>query len=372
MNSLHIKQFIYQLGIPCVGIAPGQFPAPPPPARPCPLAAGQGAERYEPERLLSPCRSIIVMLFPYYVADPPTANLSLYCRSTDYHLLIRRYLQTVEAYLHQHYPSCRTLSVADTSPLADRYLAYLAGLGFIGDNDCFIHERYGSYCFIGSILTTLPLTPDTPLHRECYHCGACRHACPGHCFDGADYDYRLCKSYLTQKKGSLSLPEIEVLRKTPLIFGCDMCQAVCPHNAEIPETPLNDFKENRLCKSYLTQKKGSLSLPEIEVLRKTPLIFGCDMCQAVCPHNAEIPETPLNDFKENRIYTLSHEAIASLSNREFQRKYGNRAFAWRGKKILLRNMEYLRLPPSMPEQAHGYTQQQHADENRRTYNKRNE
>lgn len=317
MNSLHIKQFIYQLGIPCVGIAPGQFPAPPPPARPCPLAAGQGPERYDPERLLSPCRSIIVMLFPYYVADPPTANLSLYCRSTDYHLLIRRYLQTVETYLHQHYPSCRTLSVADTSPLADRYLAYLAGLGFIGDNACFIHERYGSYCFIGSILTTLPLTPDTPMHRECYHCHACRHACPGHCFDGADYDYRLCKS-------------------------------------------------------YLTQKKGSLSLPEIEVLRKTPLIFGCDMCQAVCPHNAEIPETPLSDFKENRIYTLSHEAIASLSNREFQRKYGNRAFAWRGKKILLRNMEYLRLPPSMPEQAHGYTQQQHADENRRTYNKRNE
>ncbi|WP_288863877.1 epoxyqueuosine reductase [uncultured Megasphaera sp.] len=290
-----IKQYIHTLGIPCVGIAPGTFSIPSYPQDICPLAAGEGDARYQPTTLLPSCQSVIVLLFPYYVKDPRPYNLSLYCRSIDYHTIIHHYLNEVTCFLTQTYPHQDFLSIVDTAPLSDRYLAYLAGLGFIGDNNCFINETYGSFCFIGSILTSLPLKPDHPQQRECFHCGACKRSCLGHCLDTAEYDYHLCKSYLTQKKGELSPMEIQVIQKTPLVFGCDICQDVCPHNHDIPETPIKEFHQSRI--AYL--KKSDLQ---------------------------------------------------KLSNRQFQQLYKNRAFSWRGKGILIRNIQYLEEVQSNSEQ----------------------
>ncbi|OKY52972.1 epoxyqueuosine reductase [Megasphaera cerevisiae] len=287
MNSYDIKKFAASLGLKCTGIAPADLKGPAEEADICPLAAGEGQDRYAPERLLPGCRSVIVILFPYYVSEDTAANLAMYCRCPDYHLVIRTYLHRIESFLQELWPESRQYSIIDTSPLADRWLAYKAGLGFFGDNHCFINVTYGSYCFIGSILTTLRLEPDLPLEKECLHCGACKTACPGHCFTSASgYDYRFCKSFLTQKKGSLTPPEITVLQKTPLIFGCDECQQVCPHNANIADTPLPEFRQDRL--------------------------------------------------------SLLHRSdIADMSNRQFQTAYSRRAFAWRGKKLLLRNLDYI-------------------------------
>lgn len=288
MNCTDLFSYIHSLGLTEAGIAPPILPLPGPAytASPlCPLAAGSGAERYEPQRLLPSCQSILVILFPYYINGVEKSNISRYCRSLDYHLIVRDYLVRIEAFLHAH-EECETKCIIDTSPLDDRWLAYEAGLGFFGDNHCLINHRYGSYCFIGSILTSLPLPPHTPLAEECCHCGRCAAACPGRCFQGGIYDYRRCKSFLTQKKGSLLLPEIEVMQKTKLIFGCDVCQDVCPHNAHIDATPLPEFQQNRL------------------------------LC-------------------------LQEKDIEGLSNRQFQQAYGDRAFAWRGKKQLLRNLSYL-------------------------------
>lgn len=286
MDSSDIKQFAATLGLDCVGIAPAELPQPhyaedPP----CPLAAGTGTDRYEPRRLLPSCHSVIVILFPYYTAQTEAANLSIYCRSADYHTIVRSYLERIASYLQQQYPGSEQHCVIDTSPLSDRWLAYQAGLGFWGDNRCLINDTYGSYVFIGSILTSLPLLPDKPLQKECRHCGACRTACPGQCFSDDAYDYSRCKSYITQKKGSLTLPEIQCLKKTPIIFGCDACQELCPHNADAKATPLPEFYHNRLTQLYCSD-------------------------------------------------------IESLSNKQFQQIFGNRAFAWRGKKVLLRNMKY--------------------------------
>lgn len=292
MDSTTVKQFAASLGLNCVGIAPASLPQPPHADQAlCPLAAGTGAERYEPQRLLPSCRSVIVILFPYYTAASPKANLSLYCQSLDYHSIVQTYLARITAYLQEHFPDSEHCSIIDTSPLDDRWMAYQAGLGFFGDNRCLINDTYGSYVFIGSILTSLPFEPDAPLSKECLHCGACRSACPGHCFSGSIYDYSRCKSYITQKKGSLTLPEIHCLKKTPLIFGCDVCQDSCPHNARIQPTPLPEFYQHRLLQ-----------------LRRTD--------------------------------------IESLSNKQFQQAFGNRAFAWRGKKVLLRNMEYAAALPA--------------------------
>ena len=286
MNSNRLKKYARSLGLDCLGITSSELIIPAEGKKICPLAAGQGIERYTPQALLKNCRAVIVVLFPYYVPTAEPSNLSIYTQSLDYHLIIQNYLKLLQHFMEQEYPQSNHYLCADTSPLCDRYLAHQAGLGFIGDNNCFIHPIYGSYCFIGSLLTTVPLIPDKPLTKECFHCGACRKICPGNCFINSDYNYECCKSYLTQKKGDLTPPEIAIIKKTSLIFGCDECQRVCPHNRYIPITPISEFRKDRILQ-----------------LRRTELL--------------------------------------SLTNTQFRRTYGNRAFAWRGKSILLRNLEYM-------------------------------
>jgi epoxyqueuosine reductase QueG len=285
MHSQPIKDFARSLHLDACGIAPIQLDGHVGTNAICPLASGQGRERFEPERLLPGCQSIIVVLFPYYIPDDQDSNLSMYCRCTDYHLIVPSYLDRIAAFLQNTYPGCSSRCVVDTSPLSDRWLAYKAGLGFFGDNGCFINKKYGSYCFIGSILTTIPFEPDEPVTDQCLHCSACAAACPGHCLENGTYSYEYCKSYLTQKKVDLTPQEIAVIKKTALVFGCDECQRVCPHNNDITTTPLPEFRQNRLTRI--------------------------------------IPDD-----------------IEPLTNKEFRQTYGNRAFSWRGKKILLRNMSY--------------------------------
>lgn len=286
IDATALKRWARALHLTCTGIAPASLPVPSEQRQSiCPLAAGQGTERYTPQALLPGCQSIVVVLFPYRCDDGSTpANLAQYCRSRDYHLIVKEYLSRMMDWITRTYPHSQCLAIADTSPLADRWLAYQAGLGFFGDNHCLINDIYGSYFFIGSILTTTPFMPDQPLRKECLHCSACLRSCPGSCLDNGTYDYRLCKSYLTQKKGDFTAEEEAVMKRTPLIFGCDVCQDVCPHN-----------------------KKAAL--------------------------------TPLAEFRQDRLVTVTYEQLSSLSNRQFHQCYGQRAFAWRGKNTLLRNLK---------------------------------
>ena len=144
IDSTDMKRFAAALGLDCAGVAPADLPRPPYAEEPpCPLAAGVGDERYEPRRILPSCRSVIVVLVPYYTAQTEQANLSLYCRSADYHAVVRAYLEQIAAYLQRQYPGSEQRCVVDTSPLSDRWLAYQAGLGFFGDNRCLINDTYG-------------------------------------------------------------------------------------------------------------------------------------------------------------------------------------------------------------------------------------
>lgn len=253
-------------------------------SNPCPFTAANVEERLLGTSLFTP-KSAIVCLFPYYVEHKDPSNLSRYTWATDYHLVINEYLKKLIEKLQIINTDAQFSIHCDTSPLADRYMAYLAGLGFYGKNNCFISPKWGSYVVIGTILTTLELEPDTPLTQSCMECNRCITACLGQCLGHDEFKFDTCKSYLTQKKGELTSEEEHIIAKTPLVFGCDVCQEVCPHNKDIPTTPIPEF-------------------------------------QSVEPY-------------------IDIDELDSLTNKEFKAKYGHRAFSWRGKKILIRNQEII-------------------------------
>ena len=253
-------------------------------SNPCPFTAANVEERLLGTSLFTP-KSAIVCLFPYYVEHKDPSNLSRYTWAKDYHLVINEYLKKLIEKLQIMNTDAQFSIHCDTSPLADRYMAYLAGLGFYGKNNCFISPKWGSYVVIGTILTTLELEPNTPLTQSCMGCNRCITACLGQCLGLDEFKFDTCKSYLTQKKGELTSEEEHIIAKTPLVFGCDVCQEVCPHNKDISTTPIPEF-------------------------------------QSVEPY-------------------IDRDELDSLTNKEFKAKYGHRAFSWRGKKILMRNQEII-------------------------------
>ena len=187
-------------------------------AGPIPFAPSSLAERLDPSALLRDARSFFVILFPYRPAREEEGNIALYARPMDYHKVIHHYLQKIIETARPSYPGEQFLPLVDTSPMVDRWLAYAAGLGFFGRNHCLIHPTYGSFVTIGSILTTLSLTPDEPLTLHCGSCRECLIRCPGRAIGEKRLDPFRCKSYLTQKKEELSPEEMQILQRTPYIF----------------------------------------------------------------------------------------------------------------------------------------------------------
>ena len=287
-NNIKLQEVCKQLHIPVVGTTSWPLPNE---ARqilcesnPCPFTAADLDERLMGTPDFMP-RSAIVCLFPYHVPYRGATNLARYTWATDYHLVVTDYLQRLVDELSSTNPSELFSIHCDTSPLADRYMAYLAGLGFYGKNKCFINPIWGSYIVIGTVLTTLEFEPNTPMTETCLGCNRCISACLGKCLDHNEFKYDTCKSYLTQKKGDLTNNEQSIIKKSPLVFGCDVCQEVCPHNKDLPTTPIVEF-------------------------------------QSIEPY-------------------VDIEELESISNKEFKAKYGHRAFSWRGKKILIRNNKYI-------------------------------
>lgn len=224
----------------------------------------------------------IVCLFPYFAQNAP-GNISLYARGLDYHTVVIDYLEKLCKFLNKETNGQFTgKCYCDISPYSDRSLAIGAGLGFIGKNGCVINEKYGSYVFIGYIETDFALEPDFEIKKTCLGCNKCIIACPG--------------------------------------------GAICD----------DSFKKER-CASYLSQKKGELTNEEQQIIIKSNKIWGCDICQSVCPHNADIPITPIKEFKDDLINYVNISDLEGLSNKSFKEKFKNRAFIWRGKEILIRN-----------------------------------
>lgn len=196
--------------------------------------------RRDPANLLANARSVIVLATDY-PADPPAepkpgrGRVARYARGADYHDLLRERANALGAWLEARAPGCRTRGVVDSAPLAERDYGLLAGLGWIGKNTMLIDPRAGSYFFLTALLTDLDLPADVPLETDhCGTCTACLDACPTGAFvEPRVLDATKCISTLTIEDHG-SVPAALRAGMADWVFGCDVCQEVCPWNRHAP------------------------------------------------------------------------------------------------------------------------------------------
>lgn len=201
-------------------------------------------------RLLVPgARSVISVLLNYYTEAPEQSShykISRYAWGTDYHEVIKGKLAQLQQWLEQKTGVAGSRAGVDTGPVFEKRLAQQSGLGWIGKHNLLINKKGGSYFFIGEIITTLELEYDTPETDHCGSCRLCLDACPtaalgeGHCLDALK-----CISYLTIKhKG----PFLETMPSDlkGYIYGCDICQDVCPWNKNAEPSMVSEMEGNKV------------------------------------------------------------------------------------------------------------------------------
>jgi epoxyqueuosine reductase len=192
--------------------------------------------RRDPRHLLPSARSVICVgkLYNRPAPTPPAgyAVISRYAWGEDYHDTLRAGLEQMVERL-QAVESFEWKICVDTAPLLERSFARMAGLGWIGRNTCLINEPLGSWFFLGEIVTSLELEPDAPPPDRCGTCTRCIDACPTGALDATGLDARRCISYLTiELRGPIPAEHRAAMGSH--VFGCDICQDVCPWNHGAP------------------------------------------------------------------------------------------------------------------------------------------
>lgn len=163
----------------------------------------------------------IVFAVPY-LTEHKEKNISAYAIPRDYHIYFDNLFRELLGELEGEFPDHKFVGFADNSPINERDAAAKAGLGIIGDNGMLITEKYSSYVFLGEIITDIPYSGEAAEIKRCESCGACMSACP-------KSEIGECLSALTQKKGELTEKEKNAIKKYGSMWGCDICQEVCPH-----------------------------------------------------------------------------------------------------------------------------------------------
>lgn len=248
-------------------------------------------KRTDPSLLFENPASIIsiALAYPskmkYNVRGKKGARRGIFARASwgkDYHIVLRERLQKLEQFIREKYPDARCKSMVDTGELSDRAVAERAGIGWSGKNCAIITPEFGSYVYLGEMITNIPFEPDTPLESLCGTCNKCIEACPtGALVQGGQINAKKCISYLTQTKDFIPEQYRGVIGNR--LYGCDTCQMVCPYNRK------KDFHFHEEFE------------PDPETVK--PLL---------------VP-------------------LLSISNRKFRKKFGELAGAWRGKKPIQRN-----------------------------------
>ena len=237
-------------------------------------------------RPMEGANSVLLTALPYFFPTEEGQNLARFAALPDYHGYFGRLLQEICEELREAFPQHFFRPFTDNSPLDERKAALLGGLAAKGKNNLCTTDK-GSFVFLGEIVTdgdfSLRITPPT---MNCENCNACLRACPNGALTEEGFRYERCLAYITQKKGDLTEEEQTALRNHRMAWGCDRCAEACPHNRNLPTATI------------------------------------------ALPPNTRLPR-------------LSSEEIQDLSDRKYRERYADRAFAWRGKATMLRNLKLL-------------------------------
>ncbi|AOV06853.1 tRNA epoxyqueuosine(34) reductase QueG [Sporosarcina ureilytica] len=248
-------------------------------------------KRTDPALLLDRPESIIAIAiaYPSKMENSPRGKKGerrgIFCRAswgTDYHIVLRERLKLLEEFILARVPTAKLRSMVDTGELADRAVAERAGIGWSGKNCSIITPEFGSYVYLGEMITNIPFAPDEPMEDECGDCRLCLDACPtGALIQGGQLNAQRCIAFLTQTK--TSIPEEFRTKIGNRVYGCDTCQTICPKNRKKYNLHQEAFK------------------PEPELAK--PVL----------------------------------EPMLDLSNRQFREQFGHIAGSWRGKNPIQRN-----------------------------------
>lgn len=201
-------------------------------------------------RLLMPeARSVLSVALNYYTdhqhsPDPKIGKISRYAWGRDYHRIMHKKLKTLCQWLESQYPEIKTCYYADTAPIQDKVWAERSGLGWIAKNGNLITKDYGSWVFLGEVVTNLELPPDPPHTQHCGSCTRCLEACPtGAIVQPFVVDANRCIAYHTIENRSPELPPEITQNLGGWVAGCDICQDVCPWNQRFAQpTDVADFQ----------------------------------------------------------------------------------------------------------------------------------
>lgn len=252
---------------------------------------GTNEERTEPERLLPEAKSIIsiALAYPSRINNAPKSTREdrrgIFCRASwgvDYHHVLRDRLEKLTEFIKSKFPDVSSKLMVDTGELSDSAVAERAGIGFTGKNTLIITPEFGSFVYLGELITNIPFIPDSPLEDSCGDCRICIDACPtGAIVQAGQLNAQRCLAFLTQTKDFL--PDEFREQIGTRVYGCDTCQAVCPFNKQVDFHNHEEFEPD----------------PEIAKPKLKPML--------------------------------------RVSNREIKEKFGHVAGFWRGKKPLQRN-----------------------------------
>ncbi|WP_100334003.1 tRNA epoxyqueuosine(34) reductase QueG [Bacillus alkalisoli] len=248
-------------------------------------------KRSNPDILLPGAKSIIAiaLAYPSKMKNAPRSTKEdprgIFCRASwgkDYHHILRDRMEKLESFLKEKVPQVMLKSMVDTGELSDRAVAERAGIGWSAKNCSIITPEFGSYVYLGEIITNIPFEADKPIEDNCGECNKCVEACPTDALvQGGQLDSNKCIAFLTQTKGFL--PEQYRKKLGNRLYGCDTCQTVCPEN------------------------KGKDFHLHVEM-----------------EPNPEIAKPKL-------------KPLLTISNREFKDNFGHVSGSWRGKKPIQRN-----------------------------------
>lgn len=210
-------------------------------------------KRNNPQLILENAKSIIVCSLFYFPGnhlnqnEESLAKISRYAQGTDYHIVFLDKVRELEKYLKELNPNINSKSYTDTGHIMEKYFAQKAGIGWQGKNTLVISPEYGSYFFIGVIITDFEFEPDKAIQDYCGTCVRCINSCPTKALvQPRVLDSRKCIAYWTvEAKPDEKFPEIVQKGNTEWIFGCDICQEVCPYNRKLIETSkIDEFKNS--------------------------------------------------------------------------------------------------------------------------------